>query len=74
MGAEKPVETVTVPDFSGLTAAQAEQAAADSGLYMLAKGADSGVVGATYQDIEAGTQVEPGTMITVEFTDHSAQD
>ena len=35
---------------------------------------DRADVTATYQDIEAGTEVPLGTTITVEFTNHSAQD
>ena len=46
------------------------------GLYLQSKGANtgSGTVTVTSQDIEAGTQVERGTLVTVEFTDSSAQD
>ncbi len=76
MGAEKPTEQVTVPDFTGMSVAQANQVAAENGLYILARGTDRATsdVSVTYQDIEAETQVERGTMITLEFTDHSAQD
>ena len=76
MGEEKPTDQVTVPDFTGMTLAQANEAAANNSLYVLAKGADSSssTISATYQDIPYGTKVERGTTVTVEFTDHSAQD
>ena len=76
MGETKPTDQVTVPDFTGMTVAQANEAAANAGIYVLAKGADStsGTVSATYQDISYGTKVDRGTTVTVEFTDHSAQD
>ena len=76
MGTEKPTDLIIVPDFTGMGVAQASQTAADIGLYLQSKGADqSGAdVSVTYQDVEAGLQVERGTTITVEFTDHSARD
>ena len=76
MGSEVPTDRVTVPDFTGMSVSQANQAASDSGLYILAKGTNTtgSNVSVTYQDVAAGSQVERGTMITVEFTDHSAQD
>ena len=76
MGEEKPTDLVTVPDFTGLTVAQANDTAAYRGLYILAKGTDqnNNAVSVTYQDVEAGAEVPRGTTITVEFTNHSAQD
>ena len=76
MGEEKPTDLVTVPDFTGLTVAQANDTAAYRGLYILAKGTDqnNNAVSVTYQDVEAGTEGPRGTTITVEFTNHSAQD
>ena len=76
MGEEKPTDLVTVPNFVGMSVAQANQAIAGTGLYLQSKGANtgSGTVTVTSQDIEAGTQVERGTLVTVEFTDSSAQD
>ena len=75
-GETAPEETVEVPDFSGMTLVYAKQYAESQGLYMLVTGTnqDRADVTATYQDIEAGTEVAKGTTITVEFTDHSAQD
>ncbi len=76
MGASKPSGHVTVPDFRGMNMAQANAAAVNSGLYLLARGAgvDGPTVSVTWQDIEAGTEVVRGTTVVVEFTDHSAQD
>ena len=70
MGEEVPSDMVTVPDFTGMTIGQANQAAANAGLYILVKGAteDSG------QDVEAGTSVVRGSTIRVDFVDHTAQD
>lgn len=75
-GEEAPDETVEVPDFSGMTLVYAQQYAKSYGLYLLVTGTnqDRADVTATYQDIAAGTEVAPGTTITVEFTNHSAQD
>lgn len=76
MGAEKPKDQIEVPNFIGMTMTQANQAATNAGLYLQSKGTgvDSPTVSVTYQDIEAGTKVNRGTTVTVEFTDHSAQD
>lgn len=76
MGEEKPTDQVEVPNFVGMSVAQANQAAVNNGLYLQSKGTDqdTSAVSVTYQDIEAGTMVDRGTTITVEFTDHSAQD
>ncbi len=75
-GEEAPDEQVEVPDFSGMTLVYAQQYAESQGLYLLVTGTnqDRADVTATYQDIEAGTEVPLGTTITVEFTNHSAQD
>lgn len=71
-----PTDQVTVPDLSGLTVAQANQALADCGLYMQAKGVDSSAsyVIAAQQDIDPGVQVAHGTMIVVTFIDTTATD
>lgn len=75
MGEEKPTGTVTIPSFTGMTISQVNDAAASLGIYIQIKGADSGGnVTVTSQDIAAGTEVEPGTTVTLEFTDHDAQD
>lgn len=71
-----PTDQVAVPDLSGLTVAQANQALADCGLYMQAKGVDSSAsyVIAAQQDIDPGVQVARGTMIVVTFIDTTATD
>ena len=71
-----PTDQVTVPGLSGLTVAQANQALADCGLYMQAKGVDSSAsyVIAAQQDIDPGVQVARGTMIVVTFIDTTATD
>ena len=76
MGEEAPKDQIEVPNFIGMTMTQANQAAANAGLYLQSKGTalDSATVSVTYQDIEAGSKVNRGTTVTVEFTDHSAQD
>lgn len=76
MGETKPDGHVTVPDFNGMNKAQANEAAVNNGIYILARGSDydGATVNITWQNIEPGTQVVRGTTVTVEFTDHSAQD
>lgn len=75
-GEEVPTKLTTVPDFMGMTVAQAKQSAKDLGLYLQAHGTDraSGWILATYQSIAPGTEVDPGTTVTIEFTDNSVTD
>ncbi len=76
MGEEAPSDLITVPDLTGMTVSQANAAIANSGqLYLKAKGSTASTSSvATDQEPAAGSQVERGTVITVEFTDMSAQD
>ena len=76
MGEPKPTDRVEMPDFTGLSIAQANDLAAQSDLYLQTKGTsrDSSAVSVTYQDIQAGEMVDLGTTVTIELTDHSAQD
>ncbi len=76
MGEAKPTERVTVPDFTGMNMAQANEAAVNNHLYVLARGTsyDGPTISVTWQNIDPGTEVVRGTTVTVEFTDHSAQD
>ena len=76
MGAEKSTELVEVPDFVGYAPADVNWLANNAGVYVQAKGTDltENYVTVTYQDIPAGTMVERGTTVTVEFTDHTALD
>lgn len=76
MGEDLPSDMVEVPDFSGMTVTEANNAAANAGLYILVRGAnnDSGYITATEQDITPGKEVVRGTTVRVSFTDHSARD
>ena len=69
-------DTVTVPDFTGMTAQQAQNAAAEAGLTLKSAGnpSEEPSLRVQFQDIPAGTEVEPGTAITITFTDPTAQD
>ena len=74
---EKPEkEVVTVPDFSGMTVAKANVAAADAGLCLHASGNPDLTCPLTvwYQNVAPGTQTEPGSVITLTFTDPTARD
>ena len=69
-------ELVSVPDFSGMTRDQAEEAIGTLGLHLLAQGnpeTDLRVT-VTAQDVPTGTQVPVGTTITLTFTDTGARD
>ncbi len=62
--------TVTVPNFNGLTLAQANAAAAEAGVNLSVTGAaltTGSAAQASTQDIAAGTAVSPGTVVTVQF-------
>ena len=68
---ESTSETVEVPDLTGMSLAAANQAAVDSGVQILVTGAaltSDNPVSQT-QDIEPGTKVRPGTVITVGFVE-----
>ena len=69
-------QTVTVPDFTGMHRQQASDAAGAEGLYILVSGNTeiSTAVTVTRQDIPAGTEVQQGTTIKLEFTDTKAAD
>lgn len=66
-GSEK--ETVTVPDFTGLTVAQANSLAANSGLNIEISGnaSSDALVVAYKQSEEQGKQVDAGTVVIVSF-------
>ena len=76
LGEEVPEETVTVPDFKGMTRQQASDAAGKLGLYILVAGNDeiSAAVTVTAQSIEAGTAVKVGTTVRLHFADTKAAD
>ncbi len=67
-------DTVTVPDFSGMTRAQASDAALNAGLYILVAGNSeiSPDVKAMAQSLSPGTQVPRGTTLRIEFADTKA--
>ncbi len=76
MGEETAPRTVTVPDFTGMTRQQASDAAGLLSLYILVTGNPevSPNVTVTRQKTAAGTEVDAGTTITLEFTDLGARD
>ncbi|WP_294512517.1 penicillin-binding transpeptidase domain-containing protein [uncultured Intestinimonas sp.] len=76
LGAEKPTEQVSVPDLIRMTASAAEQALEKLGLYMRPIGVTdySDTTIATEQSITAGTMVDPGTVVEVQFMDTAVQD
>ena len=72
-----PSETVSMPELSGMTAAEAETCLTAMGLYLQTVGAEktaSGDVIVTGQDIPSGIPVMPGTVVTAELTDVTAGD
>jgi stage V sporulation protein D (sporulation-specific penicillin-binding protein) len=77
LGAEKSDALCTVPNVVGLSAAQANTAMTNAGLIMKVAGAttsSSGNVHAISQTTAAGTEVEAGTVVTVQFGDNSVLD
>ncbi len=76
LGETPPQRSVEVPDFSGMNRQQAGQLAEQLGVYILAAGNpdDSPGVTVTSQSVPPGTTVEPGTMLTLTFTDTAAAD
>ena len=73
MGEEKPTETIEVPDLTGLTPDGCRETLEEYGLYLKQKGVSStqitGDTTARKQSPEAGTKVNIGAVITVEFSD-----
>ena len=68
MGAEKSTELCTVPDVVGLTPAKANTALVNAGLILKITGASGdGNIKAISQSLEPGTQVEAGTVVTVQM-------
>ena len=67
-------ETVTVPDFTGMTPEQAHQVAADTGLILRTAGNPDSNARVQHQDIPPQTLAKPGHTITITFTDPSAHD
>lgn len=67
---ESELKTTTVPDFSGKSLSQVNQAAKKAGINVVISGINTsgGVAKAVKQSAEAGTSVPKGTVVTVEFT------
>ncbi len=67
---ESDVEMATVPDFTGRTVAQVNQAAKVAGINVLLSGISTtgGTASAAQQSATPGQKVPKGTVITVEFT------
>ncbi len=75
-GEEAAAGQVEVPDFMGMNRQQASDAAGALGLYILVSGnteIDTDVV-VTAQAVTAGSQVDVGTTIRLEFADINAKD
>ena len=75
LGEEKPDTPATMPEVVGMTAAEANQAITNAGLIMKVTGAtssSSGNVRAIYQSAAAGTQLERGSVVTVQFGSQSS--
>ncbi len=77
LGEEKPTDLVTVPDLRGKTAAQAQEALAQSGLYLKVGGSSSymssGAIVAS-QELTVGAQVERGSVVVCLFSDNTMTD
>ena len=77
LGAEKSGEKCIVPNVVGDSAATANQKIVNAGLIMGISGAtnaSSSTVRAISQSIAAGTEVEAGTVVRVQFSDSSVRD
>ena len=73
---EPTIRSVDVPDFTGMNRQQADAAAGELGLYILVSGNQSlspNVV-VTSQSYPAGTKIEAGTTVQLEFTDTKVSD
>ena len=76
-GAEKSTDKCIVPNVVGDSAATANQKIVNAGLIMGVSGAtnaSSSTVRAISQSIAAGTEVEAGTVVRVQFSDSSVRD
>lgn len=76
-GAEKPDKMCTVPSLVGRTASEANTAATNAGLLIRFTGttsSESNTVLVFSQELEAGTEVSAGTVITVRLGDTTVRD
>ncbi|MCD7948404.1 MAG: PASTA domain-containing protein [Oscillospiraceae bacterium] len=71
MGTDVPTDLVDVPDISGMTYDAATQALSKVGLYLKATGVSNygSSTRVSSQSIEAGTQVERGSIVVGQFVD-----
>lgn len=65
-------ETVSVPSFIGLSPDEVNDVASAYGLNVSFSGATTSSGTSSSQNVEAGTSVSPGTVITVSFADSSS--
>ena len=68
---EKDVQMTTIPDFSGRTVSQVNQAATTAGVNVLLSGISASATGratAVRQSATPGRKVPKGTVVNVEFT------
>lgn len=65
-------KTISVPSFIGLSPDEVNNVASACGLNVSFSGATTSSGTSSSQDIEAGTSVSPGTVITVSFADSSS--
>ncbi len=65
-------ETISVPSLIGLSPDEVNSVASDYGLNVSFSGATTSSGTSSSQNIEAGTSVSPGTVITVSFADSSS--
>ena len=76
-GVDKPDKMCTVPSLVGRTASEANPAATNAGLLLRFTGttsSESNTVLVFSQDLEAGTEVPAGTVITVRLGDTTVRD
>ena len=67
-------KSITIPDFSGMTAEDAEHAAQHAGVILRTNGNPDPNARVQHQDLPPGTAAEPGSTVTITFTDPSAHD
>ena len=76
LGEEKPKDLVAVPDLTGKTPEAARTALQELGLYIRVSGATGYYTSSTVavsQSIAAGTEVERGTVVDVQFMDNNGE-
>ena len=77
LGEEKPTEKCVVPKVIGMTAEQANTALTNAGLIMKVMGDtsnNSGTIRVSTQSVAEGSEVEAGTVVSVQLTDTAMVD